>query len=66
VRQGEWKGKRSGTMTRRMIRKMRTEGFTKKEIAKRLGIVKLSVKRKGQVTAKTEQRIERLFNQVMN
>jgi hypothetical protein len=58
---GTWQGYRSSVKAKRMIRSLLTEGFTKQEIARRMGKAKfLKVKKKMQY--RTEARFEAFYN----
>lgn len=60
VRQGRWEGLRSPVKAKRMLRSLKAEGFTKRELMKRMGVTKLHIKR--QIQASTERRIEWFYN----
>lgn len=60
MRSGEWEGLRSPKNAKRMIRSLKKEGFTLKEIARRMGVTAIRIKPLMQ--AGTERRIEAFYN----
>ena len=60
IRRGEWEGLRSPERAKRMMKGLLREGFTKAEIAKRMGLTKFVIKKR--IQAGTERRLEQFYN----